>query len=244
MNVLTCALFGRAILCRMSLSRVRPPGWARGRGAAVLTALILGVAACGGGDASGGVTTTAPGELPRCADERHVVAFDFFGTITTSDDDLGDWLAVPNDAPGPRTGAAEVAAAYRDLGYEVLYMTTAPDIIMVGDQPMADAVAGWLETQGFPSGEGTHLWVWDNNYTAMRGLSGELERLTEAGASVDAAYTDNEDKAFAFKTSVPSHGVHTLGAAAGTSGTTPVPGDDMQAHATEVASLDAVCTSG
>lgn len=210
----------------------------------MLAVLIIGASGCGSGDASGGVTTTESGALPRCAGERNVVAFDLFGTLSTSDGDLGDWLADPGDAPPPRPGAAEVAAAYRGLGYEVLYMTTAPDVLVVGGQAMPDAVAGWLDENGFPTGEGTHLWVWDNNHTALRGLSGELRRFTDAGASVDAAYTDNEDTAFAFKTDVPSAGVHTLGTAAGTTGTTPVPGDDMAAHATEVASLEAVCSPG
>jgi hypothetical protein len=75
----------------------------------------------------------------------------------------------------------------------------------------------------------------------MRGISAELDRLVGEGASLDAAYTDNEDKALAFKSAVPSERVYTLGSGASTSGTTPIPDDDMVAHLADIEALAPVC---
>ena len=72
----------------------------------------------------------------------------------------------------------------------------------------------------------------------------ELTRLKAEGATIEAAYTDNEDKAFAFKTAVPSQAVYTLGTGAAATGTTPIPGDDMVTHASTVAGQPALCRAG
>lgn len=215
-----------------------------GRARATLFAALLaalGATACGGDDAST-ASTTAPTTLPPCTGLRHVVAFDFFGTITGADDDLGAWLETVEDPPEARPGAAAVVSAYRALGYEILYVTTTPPSVQVGDAAIGDAIAGWLDANGFPWGDGTHLWVWDGNHTPMSGLGDEMKRLTDEGASVDAAYTDNQDKAFAFKTSVPSESVFTIGPEVLTSGSTPV--TDLQAHAAEVEASPPVCRPG
>ncbi|HET6951895.1 MAG TPA: hypothetical protein VFI47_16050, partial [Acidimicrobiales bacterium] len=182
--------------------------------------------------------------LPPCSTERHVVAFDYFGTVSVADEELGAWLEDTTNPPDARPGVAGVAAAYRARGYELLYITTAPEEIKVGETPIRDAITGWLTEQGFPLDAGTSLWVWDGNFTPMEGVTAELDRLVGEGATIDAAYTDNEDKAFAFKTSVPSERVFTLGTGAATTGTTPIPGDDMTAHVATVEQLAPVCQSG
>ena len=218
-------------------SRVR----SRGRAAAALAVVAVALAACGSGDSADDATAATPSTLPLCSEERHVVAFDFFGTISLDDDDVLAWLGEDTAPPPARPGVPDVAAAYRARGYEVLYITTVPSGVMVGDVPIGDAVTGWLTENGFPTGPGTAVWVWDGNYTPMEGIANELERLAAEGATVDAAYTDNEDKAFAFKTAVPSEEVHTLGTGAAATGTAPVPGDDMVTHAAEVAQRPAAC---
>ena len=164
-----------------------------------------------------------------------------FGTLTPTDGDLGDWLADGGAPPDVRPGAAQLASAYRARGFEVLYITTVPGDVEVGGRPIADALAGWLDENGFPAGDGIHVWLWDGNHTPMQGISDELGRLRDEGASVDAAYTDNEDKAFTLKSGVPSDKVFTLGDEAGSTGTTPVPGDDLETHATEVTGLGQIC---
>ena len=206
--------------------------------------VALGIAACGGDSPESAVTSPPTTLVPPCSVERHVVALDVFGTASLSHDDAAAWIADPAAVPAPRPGAAEVAAAYRTHGYEVLYMTTTPDDTVIGGTPLSDALVGWLDANGFPTGDGTRLWVWDGDHTALSAISRELGRVTDSGATLAAAYTDNEDKAFAFKTDVPSDKVFTLGAGASTPGTTPVAGDDMQAHAAEVAGTDPVCAPG
>jgi hypothetical protein len=204
--------------------------------------LAVGAAACGSGDDVPETADESPAAtLASCSVERHVVAFDYFGTVSVADADLGDWLKDVNDAPDARPGVAEVATAYRERGYEVLYITTAPSIIDLGGAPIGDRIADWLTEKGFPLGEGTTLWVWDGNHTPMRGISGELDRLVSEGAAIDAAYTDNEDKALAFKSAVQSDRVYTLGSGAATSGTTPIANDDMVAHLADIEALDQVC---
>ncbi len=220
-----------------------PPRVWQGRVAALLLPLALGLAGCGGAD-SPEVAAPPPTTLAPCSTDRHVVVFDYFGTISMDDDDLLDWIAAPASPPPARPGVADVAAAYRSRGYEVLYITTAPTFLEIGERPVGDRIAEWLTDAGFPMGEGVVMWVWDGNETPMRGISAELERLVGEGASVDAAYTDNEDKAFAFKSAVPSERVFTLGTGASTTGTSPVPGDDMVAHVAEVELLDQVCQTG
>ncbi len=214
------------------------------RARAVLLAVVvatLGTTTCGGDDTSS-ASTSAPTTLPPCALSRHIVAFDVFGTVTASDDDLAAWLETVDDPPDVRPGADAVVSAYRALGYEILYVTTTPPSVHVGDTPIGEAIAGWLDANGFPQGEGTHLWGWDGNHTPMIGIGDELERLHDEGASIDAAYTDNQDKAFAFKTSVPSESVYTIGPEVLTSGSTPL--TDLQAHAAQVEASSPVCQPG
>lgn len=214
----------------------------RRRVAAALVPLAIATLACGEGSGSSGADASVPATLPPCADERHVVAFDVFGTLTPSDGDLLDWLADGGAPPDVRPGAVQLVSAYRTRGFEVLYITTVPGDVEVGGQPIGDVLAGWLDESGFPMGDSsTHLWLWDGNHTPMQGISDELRRLSDEGASVDAAYTDNEDKAFTLKSGVPSDKVFTLGDGAGSTGTTPVPGDDLETHATEVTGLGQIC---
>ncbi|HEX6424386.1 MAG TPA: hypothetical protein VFZ79_12970 [Acidimicrobiales bacterium] len=211
------------------------------RMAAAFVLLALATLACGGGNGSSGADASVAATQPLCADDRHVVAFDIFGTLTRSDEDLGDWLGDAGSPPDVRAGAAELVSAYRTRGFEVLYVTTVPAELEIRGQPMAEALAGWLDANGFPTGDHTHLSLWDGNHTAMQGISDELARLRDEGASVDAAYTDNDDKAFTFKSGVPSDKVFTVGDGAASTGTTPVAGDDVAAHARDVAGMGQIC---
>ena len=212
-----------------------------GRAAIVLLPLVFGATSCSEGNAASTFDTSVQTTLALCRDERHVVVFDYFGTLTPSDEDLAHWLGEERVIPPARPGAAEVASAYRALGYEVLYLTTAPSEILLDDgRPLRDHIGDWLAQNGYPVGDGATVTSWDGNHTPMDWISTVLGQVVDGGASVDAAYTDNEDKAFAFKTAAPDQ-VFTLGAGATTSGSTPIPGDDMVAHAAEVTGLEPVC---
>jgi hypothetical protein len=206
-----------------------------------MVALALVAVACAGDDGTETATSTSA-TLASCADERHVVVFDYFGLVTPRDDNLGAWLADPAGAVPPvRPGVVDVANAYRSQGREILYLTTAPEEITVSGRPIRAEISDWLVRNGFPLGDGASLWVWDGTHTPMRGITSEFDRLVAEGATIDAAYTDNEDKAFAFKIAVPSDHIFTVGSGSGTTGVTPVANDDMVAHAAEVATEPPVC---
>lgn len=218
----------------------------------LLLAIVVGApAACASGDDDSEVATpppldnetTAPNgptTAPPCAQARHAVAFDFLGTLTP-ENDLAAAASASLDVP-VRSGAADVATAYRDRGYEIVYLSTAPGNFPVDDQPLADVLTMWLGRNGFPTGDGTRIWTWDSGGDAIVALVEELLRLEQANVSVDAAYTDDADKAHAMASGgVPTPGLWTLGAAAGTPGSTAVPDDDLVTHVATVERLGMVC---
>jgi hypothetical protein len=236
--------FATAVTTTHTCPMGKPRWGARARVATACAALVMAAAACAGGGGSDETATSTSAKLASCADERHVVAFDFFGTITMQDDNLGAWLADPAGAKPPfRAGVVDVAKAYQGRGYEILYLSTAPEEITVEGRPLRAGISDLLVQNGFPLGDGATLWLWDNTHTPMRGIAAEFERLVGEGATIDAAYTDNQDKAFAFKTAVPSDGVFTVGTGSAASGVTPVPNDDMVAHAAEIAAQPPICRS-
>jgi hypothetical protein len=219
------------------------------RTAVGLLPLALAVAGCtsGGGEAPPGgdaaappVESTAP-PIQSCAEARHVVVFDFFGFVSQSDEDLPQWLADPADTPDVRPGAPETVNAYRSLGYEIAYLTTVPVNMTVGEQPIDDAIRGWLAGNGFPGGEGTSIMTWDSGDPII-GITDQLLRFAGQGVSVDAGYTDNEDKAYAIITGgVSPTTMYTVGSAAGTQGSRAIPNDDVLAHALNVQRLPRIC---
>jgi hypothetical protein len=219
--------------------------------ALLLAIVACASAACASGDDDSEVATpppldnetTAPNgptTAPPCAQARHAVAFDFLGTLTL-ENDLAAAAAVNLEVLA-RSGAADVATAYRDRGYEILYVSTAPADFPVGDQQLVDVLTMWLGRNGFPTGDGTRIWTWDSGGDAIVALVEELLRLGQAGVTVDAAYTDDADKAHAMASGgVPAAGLWTLGAGAGAPGSTAVPNDDLLAHVATVERLGMIC---
>ena len=142
---------------------------------------------------------------------------------TTTSGWIADRPAPPPARPGGRGRGDRLPAR----GYEVLYITTAP-----GPRHRATCRRRrhlrLAHRERVPDGRrrdpvGVGRYVHPDG-----GVSpAELDRLVRRGRHVDAAYTDNEDKAFAFKSAVPSERVFTLGARPCPHGATPVPGDDM-----------------
>jgi hypothetical protein len=231
-------------------------GLRRARRCAIALPLVLAVvvypfAACASGDDDSEVATPPPldtettGALgsttaPPCSQARHAVAFDFLGTLTP-ENDLGAAAAV-NLELIVRPGAADVAMAYRDRGYEIVYVSTAPANFPIDGRPFVEVLTMWLGRNGFPTGDGTRVWTWDSGGDAMIAVVEELLRLEQANVTVDAAYTDDADKAHAMASGgVPAAGLWTLDAAAGTPGTTPVPDDDLVAHLATVERLGMIC---
>lgn len=232
--------------------------------------LLLIGAACGGGSsddenpftAAGPAAseTTATTDVLPCAESRHVVAFDIIGLLT-----LGDYAALSvwdeqGVYPDARPGTAETANAYRQRGFEVLYITTMAVDTEINGVPSLDAMISWLTEKGFPmEPEVTRVWAMDNSTGTAQSwghISNELLRLAGDGAIIDAAYTENADKAYGFATGgVPKDGLFTLESVpvegqqtqtdddASPLGppNTPIAGDDFVAHAAQIGQEPPIC---
>lgn len=217
----------------------------------IVLPLMLGGVACAGDDDSDvtapppieAETTAATGSTTAdCSDARHLVVFDVFGTLTLEDLDLSAWVANPSDEPPARTDSADVASAYYERGYELMYVTTATPDTTIGDVDVNAALTGWLDRNGFPTGDRTRLWTWDSNGNGFVSMVDELVHLGGEGVSVDAGYTDNAEVAHAMSSSgVPADALWTMGTAAGAPGTTTLPDESFGEHVAAVESLGRVC---
>jgi hypothetical protein len=227
--------------------------------ALALWSLPLVIVACGGddGDSLADTPTTASTEaaaetgLQPCAEDRHLVAVDIIGLLTVENVEIvGPWVDNGIE-PTPRPGAVEVMQAYRERGYEVRYITSvAPNV--PGREQVEGVAMAWLQRHGFPTA-GLRLWVWEGvqreDGRTWIAMADELLRLAAYGVSVDAAYSENPDKLYAFITGgVPQERnfsitpVEGLGdAAPNVTPTTPIPNDDLVAHAATVRELPPVC---
>lgn len=223
---------------------------------------LLTLAACGGGGgddppAAAGDTTapesTEPTGTPACADVHHAIIVDFAGFLTdgTESDMWGAWIAGEAD-PTPRPGTVDLTHAYRERGYEIVYVTTAPANLLIEGRPVPEAAGEWILANGY---------AWDEDGTRVIGYNGtngqgpdavlsitsELVRLAnDDGLSHDMGYTDNADKAHAMTAGgVPVQRLYMIGAEAGSEGTAAIPEDDIAAHITQIVQpLPPVCTTG
>jgi hypothetical protein len=209
---------------------------------------LLAATGCSkGDDDSASIDTVAPSTSQRapgpitpapCKENRHYAVFDVNGTLTMSDQQAARWLTDPAAEPDVRPGAADLVTAYRQDGYEIMYVTSLPATTIIAGQPVADAYKGWLERHGFPvDGPPVNTTTTDKPSE----LSGELVALAGQGAKVDVGYTNKQDKVEAFETGGVAK-VFTLGIAPGTAGTTAVPGDNLVAKVGEVKAEPKICS--
>src|SRR6266511_6449171 len=231
--------------------------------------ILLSIVSCGGGgdeendnpfvktDQNAAETTETTALLP-CSENRHLVVFDIIGLLT-----LGDYGAITrwNEEgvyPDARPGTVETAQAYRQRGFEILYVTTLPSDSNVDGMPAPDAMTAWLTDKSFPvEPDVTRVWTMDGSAggSSWSNISNELLRLSGEGVSIDDGYTENSDKAYGMATGgVPQDGLHTL-ASLPVEGrreqdtpnypigppTSPIANDDFVAHAAEVAQQPPVC---
>lgn len=243
-------------------------GGRTGRRTARAAVVVLSVALLGGGgsgcsggdDGAGGGSgspsrastpeTSATGALAPCRVERHVVVIDVAGLLTLGDETQMwvDWINAVAE-PEPRPGGPELSHAYRAKGYELLYSITVPPTILIEGLAPPLAVDAWLQRNGFATGDGTRVVGYNGDSTDINVLAAsitdELMRLAAEGVHLDAAYTDNDYRVYAFTAAgIPAHQVFTLGPAAGMSGTTAVAGDDLEDHRSTVEALPPVCVTG
>lgn len=220
---------------------------------AVGVSLLIAAAACGnGGDSDdssssvdvtvGSSSTSGDTTLPSCADVGQTVAFGVFGAATQGDpDEEAKWTDDPEDQPVARAGAADVVAAYRHLGYRILYLSLAPSENRIGDQPMTDAVTVWLGLNGFPIGEETDVWAWDGEGDASVALIEELAYLSNSGTGVAAAYAGDPELIHPLVSgSIARDRLFAIGPAADQEAVTSLP-EDLGPHVSEVRALAPIC---
>jgi hypothetical protein len=227
------------------------------RGIAAVAALGLGGLACGdgGGDEgapleTAGATTTDDTSLPPCREVDRAVVFSVFGGATSGEDgEATTWVDDPDVAPEARPRAAAVAGAYREVGYEIVYVAMLPSETLIGDQPVVDAVTVWLGLNSFPVGDGVRVWAppGDGSGDPAVALTEELTRLGAAGVEVDAGYAGDEETVFPLVSGgVPRDRVYMVGDGGGEPSSTnvsstPLPDDQLAAHVVEVQGLDPIC---
>jgi hypothetical protein len=230
--------------------------------------ILLTLVSCGGGDDSGNnpftnaneeaADTTETTALPACSEARHLAVFDIIGLLTLDGyEGITRW-SEEGIYPEARAGTPETVQAFRERGFEILYLTTLPTASDLNGVPALDAMTAWLTEKGYPMDAGvTGVWTLDGTAggTPMSNISNELLRLSGEGVSIDVGVTENADKAYGFAIGgVPTEGLFTLESMPVEGRreqdtpdypvgppTTPVAGDDFVAFAAQIAQLPPVC---
>jgi hypothetical protein len=229
------------------------------RGIAAVVALGVGALACGngGGDDDApfetvGATTTSETSLPPCREVDRAVVFVVFGGATSgADGEATSWVNDADAEPAARPRAAALASAYREVGYEIVYIALLPSETLIGDRPVVDAVTVWLGLNSFPVGEGVQVWAppGDGSGDPSVALIEELTRLGAGGLEVDAGYAGDQETVLPLVAGgVPRDRVFMVGATGGevTSdssdvSSTPLRDEDLSAHVAEVQALEPIC---
>jgi hypothetical protein len=217
--------------------------------------LGLGLLACGnGGDGeaapleTSAAETTADTGLPSCREVDRTIVFSVFGAATAGE--AAAWVNNPDTAPTARPNAAALASTYRDVGYQLLYVSMLPSEALIGDRPVVDAITVWLGTNGFPVGEGDRVWVPEGDGSAdpSVALIEELTLMGAAGTEVDAGYAGDQETVFPLVAGgVPPDRVYQLGdgdrevSSGSQVSSTPLPDENLAAHVAEVETLDPIC---
>lgn len=210
--------------------------------------LLVTAAACSGGgddqgedDAAGvplGSTAVTTGVPEPCGESRHLVVLDISGTITATKDEVIEWLGNAADVPLPRELAPELAAAYQERGYELLYATGLPGTNEIGGLAVPDAMTKWLTDNGFPVDGATVETSHTPNPQAE--LSNDLIVLANEGVTLSAGYTDHPDDVQSFQVAGVQE-IFLLGDATAGSLSTSLPGGDLAGQLERVESLPPVC---
>lgn len=219
--------------------------------AAILLATVALGAACGEDDPSDSgeeatetidgeaSSTTATTDLPACADAKQLVFLSFDGFLTMGGDEFDTWSAsFPDYAMEPRPGAVELASAYHDSGYELVYATSGSSDLDINGTPYDDALAQWFEAAGFPYGERARV-LYDASGTTV---TDELLSWSTRGGTAHTAYTNmTEDIARLRAGGMPKDRIYTLGDASGVDDTVAIPSEDLSAHLTSMGEPETIC---
>ena len=233
------------------------------RGAALVVVLGAGVVACGNGGGEGddaapietaGATSTSDSSetsLPACRDANRAVVFVVFGGATTGAAGEADgWVSDADASPEARPGAAALASAYRDVGYQIVYVALLPSETRIGGRPLVDAVTVWLGLNAFPVGEGVQVWAPPGDGSAgdpSVALIEELTRLGIGGTQLDTGYAGGQDTVLPLVSGgVPGDKVYLVGAGDEALPNTevssiPLRDEDLMSHVAEVEALEPIC---
>jgi hypothetical protein len=159
------------------------------------------------------------------------------GMTATSVEAIDAWFDGGAAAPA-RPGGPEWLQAYRDRGYDVVYLSSIPTDWEVGGEPVIPIMEQWLTDHGYPIGDGAHMIMWDMAVTDQVAVykTQVLVDLAANGVTAWYGYGDDELDVHALRNAgVPAERISTLGAVAGMEGTVPIPSADQDwtAHRTD-----------
>lgn len=187
------------------------------------------------GAAADATTTTA---LPACEDRPMVVVFHINGVLTPDREEFTRWLDDPEYVMEVRTGAVELASAYHERGFNLMYSTRGGDDLDIHGTPYPEAISDWLSAQGFPLDDRAYL----HEATDTLSLADAMTEAQTDGGGGYAAYTNVGDDVPALQVAgVPEERIYGMDDLAGEEGTTAVPGDNFEEHQSMVEGLEPVC---
>ena len=168
-----------------------------------------------------GDLTSVNGYLSVVNKERKAVLFDIDGTLTLNDfESVGDYLGV--DKAEPHYYAKETVQAYKDKGYQIIYLTGRPYWVAKDSREWFDYMGmpqGQLHTN--PYGDGpipsdTQAYKTDYLNTLIEDKSVQIVRAYGNASTDIAAYAD---------AGIEVGETYIIGENAGMSGTQPIYGD-------------------
>lgn len=211
-----------------------------------LAAVALGLVtvACGSGDGTSEASdtvqqgTTEDTALPPCGDSAgQVVVFGIQGVLT-GNDEIEGWLEGDTDAIPVAEGAPELATAYHDLGYGIIYQTVLPQDFEMEGRPWTEILGQWLQTHGFPyEGPAQLITVQDREQAAVA-----LVNLLTDDQTATTAYVQNDLFIEGLVAGgIPRQQIYTMTGDAEAMGTIAMTREEFPDHATEIAAQPAIC---
>jgi len=156
-----------------------------------------------------------------------VVVTDIDGTLTLDDTELALQIGDGSYVPRAYTAAADLMNAWRDKGYQVVYMTARPHVFRAETR-------AWFARFGYPAGPIITANALVLGEDAVAYKSAWMSWIQDdLGWDVAAAYGNADSDIAAYEaTGVPKDRTFIIGPEAGASGTTAIAGDDYTPHIT------------
>jgi len=172
-----------------------------------------------------------------CAVPGRAIVTDIDATLTTSDLEFLTEILDGRYDPAERPYASELISAYSERGYFVLYLTSRPESLVMGQtgETSEEATLHWLFLHGFPvAPDRTRLTlspdlVFGDSSAAYKGDA--LVAMEAEGFVFEYAYGNATSDIDAYEAAgIAKDATFIIGPEAGVSGTTAVAGEDWVAH--------------